>query len=262
MMPMVPHPITIVSHAIMPKQGEIDYLKNIGAQGIQHAIAKPFSDPFCGGYLMEIGAIMTLLPPPPGRLLDLGCGTGWTSCFWANRGYEVVGQDIAADMIQYANQNRDRQGLSQLDFVTCDYESMDFHTEFDCAVFFDCLHHAVDEVSALAAVYKALKPGGICITSEPGEGHAQSAESIQAMQQFGVTERDMPPWLIQRAAQQVGFRQAQFYPHTYDLSFFSYRRKPKKGWKRIVQHPLFASLGLAYVNLVRKQRTGIVVLTK
>jgi SAM-dependent methyltransferase len=251
-----------VSRNAMPKQGEIDYLKNIGAEGIQHAIDKPFSDPFCGGYLMEIGAIMTLLPPPPGRLLDLGCGTGWTSGFWAKRGYTVVGQDIAADMIEQAIQSRDRQGIAALDFVTCDYESMDFHREFDCAVFFDCLHHAVDEVSALAAVYQALKPGGICITSEPGEGHAQSAESIQAMQQFGVTERDMPPWLIARAAQQVGFRQVQFYPHTYDLSFFSYRRKPKKGWKRIVQHPLFASLGLAYVNLRRKQQTGIVVLTK
>ncbi len=246
----------------MPKQGEIDYLTNIGEVGIQHAIHKPFSDPSCGSFLMEIGAIMSLLPQPPARLLDLGCGTGWTSGFWAKRGYQVVGQDIAADMIYHAEQSRDRQGIINLDFVTCDYESMNFQSEFDCAVFFDCLHHAVDEVAALNAVYKALRPGGICITSEPGEGHAQTPESIQVMQQFGVTERDMPPWLIRQAAQQVGFRKVLIYPHTHDLAFFSYRRTPKKGWKRLLQGPLFASIGLAYINLLHKRRTGIVVLVK
>jgi ubiquinone/menaquinone biosynthesis C-methylase UbiE len=246
----------------MPKQGEIDYLTNIGEQGIQHAIHKPFSDPFCGGYLMEIGAMMSLMPAPPARLLDLGCGTGWTSCFWAKRGYEVVGQDIAADMIYHAEQNRDRQGLSNLDFVTCDYESMNFQDEFDCAVFFDCLHHAVDEVAALDAVYKALRPGGICITSEPGEGHATSPDSIQVMQQFGVTERDMPPWLIAQSARKVGFRKSFIFPHAYDLAFFSYQRTPKKSWKRLLQHPLLASIGVGYVNLIHKRKTGIVMLVK
>ena len=79
----------------MAKQGEIDYLKNIGQDGIQHAVHKPFSDPECGKYLSELGAVFTLLPPPPARLLDIGCGTGWTSRFFARRGYEVVGIDMA-----------------------------------------------------------------------------------------------------------------------------------------------------------------------
>ncbi|MBE9033354.1 class I SAM-dependent methyltransferase [filamentous cyanobacterium LEGE 11480] len=246
----------------MPKQGEIDYLKNIGEDAIQHAVYKPFSDAFCGSYLMEIGAMMTLLPQPPGRLLDLGCGTGWTSCFWAKRGYHVVGQDIAADMIHHAEQNRDRQNLQNLDFVISDYESMDFHDEFDCAVFFDCLHHAVDEVSALRAVYQALRPGGVCITSEPGEGHSKSPDSIKAMQEFGVTERDMPPWLIKRAAQQVGFRRAYTYPHTHGFISWSYRQTPRKGWKRIFNYPVLSSLGLAYTDLVSKHKNGIVLLVK
>jgi SAM-dependent methyltransferase len=246
----------------MPKQGEIDYLKNIGPDGIQHAIHKPFSDGLCGSYLMEIGAIMSLMPPPPGRLLDLGCGTGWTSCFWAKRGYQVVGQDIAIDMIDLARQNADRERLNHLDFITCDYEAMDFSAEFDCAVFFDCLHHAVDEVSALRAVYQALRPGGICITSEPGAGHANSPESIQAMAQFGVTERDMPPWLIHRAARQVGFRQAFTYPHTSPFTSLTYRRTPKPGWKGLLKSPLLASLALGYVNLIQKHQSGIVLLVK
>ena len=63
----------------MGKAGEIDFLKNFGPDAVKFAMEKPFSDPNCWRYFLELGALMGLLPPPPGRLLDLGCGTGWTS---------------------------------------------------------------------------------------------------------------------------------------------------------------------------------------
>ena len=44
----------------MPKRGEIDYIQNIGPDAVRHARAKPFSDPKCGQYLMDMGAILTL----------------------------------------------------------------------------------------------------------------------------------------------------------------------------------------------------------
>lgn len=178
----------------MPKQGEIDYIKNIPAEAVQQALGKPFSYEMCGRYLMDIGAILSLLPDwPPARILDLGVGTGWTSIFIAKRGFDVVGQDIAADMIALANENKARWGIDNVDFVVSDYEAMTFDHEFDAAVFYDSLHHAVDERLALAKVYQALKPGGKVITVEPGEGHSQSPESIEAMRRWGVTEKDMPP---------------------------------------------------------------------
>jgi len=123
----------------MPKQGEIDYLRNIGPEGITHSVNKPFSDALCGRYLMEIGAIMTLLPPPPARLLDLGCGTGWTSLFFARRSFDVVGQDIAPDAIEYACSQKKHQKIRNLEFIVSDYEDLSFKEEFDCAVFFDSL---------------------------------------------------------------------------------------------------------------------------
>ncbi len=249
----------------MPKQGEIDYLRNIGPTFAQSARMKPFSDDLCFINLMEIGAVMAMLPKPPARLLDLGCGTGWTSVFWAKRGYQVIGQDIAPDMIECAKQNRDLEQLHNLDFVVSDYESMSFNNEFDCAVFFDCLHHAEDEVAALKAVYKALRPGGICIASEPGEGHSKAPESIKAMEEFGVTERDMPPWLIKRAAKGIGFRYAYTCPHTSSISSYSYLSTPKASLQNganLTRHPFLNTLRLAYLNLVGKHRNGIVVLEK
>ena len=139
------------------KQGEIDYMRQIGEDGARSAYDKPFSHFTCSKNLVDLGLIMTLLPQPPGRLLDLGCGTGWTSAFFARRGYRVVGQDIAPDMIRFAEQNKTRYEASQLEFIVSDYESMSFSEPFDCAVFYDSLHHAVDERAALQSVYRALR---------------------------------------------------------------------------------------------------------
>src|SRR5262245_58859436 len=149
----------------MAKQGEIDYLKNIGEQGVRHAVNKPFSGD-CGKHLMDLGVVMSLLPPPPARLLDLGCGTGWTSCFFARRGYEVVGQDICPDMIYHARRNKEHYRVECLDFVVGDYESAAFDEEFDAADFFGALHHAVNEEDALRTAHRALRRGGVCIASE------------------------------------------------------------------------------------------------
>jgi 2-polyprenyl-3-methyl-5-hydroxy-6-metoxy-1,4-benzoquinol methylase len=245
----------------MAKQAEIDYVKNMPAGGIEHALNKPFSDPHCANYLMELGAVMALLPPAPSRLLDLGCGTGWTSCFLAKHGYQVTGQDIAPDMIHYANVNRDREQLETLNFIVSDYESMTFEQEFDAAVFFDSLHHAEDEVQALQRVYQALKPGGLCVTSEPGVGHSRSPASIAAMQQYHVTERDMPPFKIIQAGKQVGFRTARIYPHAHHLNLI-YRRTNNRLLKTLLQVPLFSPIVIAGIAAIYKQFNGIVVLQK
>ena len=106
----------------MAKQGEIDYLKNLSVEELRHAVNKPFSDAACDAYLMDIAVIMGLLPPPPARLLDLGCGTGWTSLLFAKRGYQVTGIDISADMIFHANRNKRREGVQNAHFLVGDVE--------------------------------------------------------------------------------------------------------------------------------------------
>ena len=157
------------------KSGEIDYLKNIGPQGSKDAFDKPFSDATRPKNLVDIGVVMALLPQPPARILDLGCGTGWTSWFLAKSGYDVVGQDIAQDMIDLAVRNGERYGTSSAKFVVSDYESAGYSEEFDAALFYDSLHHAEDERAAIRCAFRALKPGGALVTHEPGRGHFDSA---------------------------------------------------------------------------------------
>lgn len=249
------------------KQGEIDYMHNIGEEEATGAYDKPFSHITCSKNLVDMGIIMALLPQPPARLLDLGCGTGWTSAFFARRGYHVTGQDIAPNMIDYAERNRARYEARNLDFIVSDYESMNFDEPFDCAVFYDSLHHAVDERAALLSVYRALRPGGILVTHEPGAGHAKSPDSLRAMKLFGVTEKDMPPSHIRDLCKEIGFSKFEFLLDptlaiisVYGLNLATLQHQSLRDQVRIWWRP---PITLARLLLDRRLNTGgLCVLTK
>jgi len=201
----------------MGKAGELNYLRDLDERGKTRVANKPFSVDYKGRHLCDIGMIRNLLPDPPARLLDLGCGTGWTSCFFSMMGYEVVGQDIAPDMIQAALANKERFHAHSASFVVGDYESLDFHEEFDAACFYDSLHHAEDERLALATVLRALKPGGVLVTHEPGKGHAAAEISREAVAKYNVTEKDMPASYAIDLASEVGFSSGQYFPFPHEV---------------------------------------------
>jgi SAM-dependent methyltransferase len=196
----------------MSKPLEISYLHPIGEAGTWHAAHKPFSDPACHRYLIGMGAVMSLLLQPPATVLDLGCGTGWTSVFLARRGYEVTGVDISTDMIFQANQNKQRARLPNLRFVVADYENLSFGGMFDVALFYGSLHQAVDARQAIAGAYRALKTGGICLTLEAGRGHVGQATSLAGDRNFGVAEKDMPIRKVFALGRHAGFRDFRAYP--------------------------------------------------
>lgn len=198
----------------MAKDDEISYAQRIGAQGREHARDKPFSDTERGRWLQIIGSLLDLLPSPPARVLDLGCGTGWTTEFLHRSGYEAVGVDIAPDMIELARSVPARAAIT---FVVGDYESVRDLGVFDAVMFFDCLHHADDERAALRAAFDALRPGGRVVLSEPGVGHHLTPGSIQSMAEFGVTEKEMPPKHIIEVGRSVGFDRAEAYPYAFEM---------------------------------------------
>lgn len=243
----------------MATQGEYEYFKNIGPANMQHAIQKPWSDAHCGLYLMELGAMMGLMPMH-GRLLDMGCGTGWTSVLFAKKGFQVVGQDLVPEAIEAARQLKQDNQIDNLDFVVGDYESLTFENEFDVVVFFDCLHHAVDEVGALRSAFRALKPGGICITSEPGLGHERRSAAM--IQEFGVTERDMHPAKIIRGGKKVGFTSFAVHPHAYYLYIALYRQQQHGLLGKLLRIPGMRTLVGLLTVLLSKHQAGIVVLKK
>ncbi len=121
-----------------------------------------------------------------------------------------------------------------------DYESLHFEEPFDCAVFYDALHHAVDERAALESAYRALRPGGILITHEPGAGHSESPESVRARELYAVTEKDMPPAHIRDLCREIGFSAFEFLldptltlVHTHGVNLASLARVKQSLWRRL-----------------------------
>jgi SAM-dependent methyltransferase len=207
----------------MPRSGELTYYDRIGEAGRRHAVGKPFSDADCGLYLLRAGALFNLLPAPPARVLDCGCGAGWLSYWLARRGYDVVGTDVSADAIALAESHPIFADGPRPRFLVADSESLTFASEFDAVVFFDSLHHAIDERAALASAYRALKSGGVCIALEPGRGHARRSREVDAA--YGVTDKDMPPSRICRAASRAGFSRARVVPAPQHLGKVLYARR-------------------------------------
>ena len=238
----------------MPAPGELTYYERIGAGGREHALNKPFSDENRGAQFMEVGAVLLLLPQPPARVLECGCGAGWLSYMLAKSGYDVVGQDVSAQAIELARNSPMFHTLQKPPvFISSDFEELPFEGEFDAAVFFDSLHHSIDMPLAIRQVFRALKPGGLMIASEPGVGHARAAGEFSRT--WGVTDKDAPPTLILKLGREAGFSAGQVYPHAEFLGPRLYDRRPGR-WRRLRR------LISPVLHIVGAYRSGITLLVK
>jgi SAM-dependent methyltransferase len=246
-----------------PKQGEREYFERIGEAGRNHAMRKPFSDENCVQYLTNVSVFLSLMRPPPARIVEFGCGTGWLSLIFAERGYDVIGVDISPDAIALAERLRVARQLPNAAFRTADYEEVQIDPPANYVIFHDALHHAESEDAALSAAYAALAPGGMVICIEPGDGHSRSPSSIRAVQEFGVHEKDMPPRKIIRHAYAAGFRRHLVLPWANDHMRFLYRTGYAKATSSgDLRGRRFLGVLRAIRNLFFTRAQGVVLLWK
>lgn len=84
-------------------------------------------------------------PLLPGRALDVGCGTGTSSIFLAQAGWQVVGVDWVARAVEQALQRARQADVlpAQIRFLQADITSADFlpgEAAFDLWLDIGCLH--------------------------------------------------------------------------------------------------------------------------
>ena len=102
------------------------------------------------------------------RVLEYGCGEGWTTCDLAQMGATIDAFDISEQGVTKTKAALTRAGLSQRCTVRqMAAEQLDYPAEtFDLAVGFAILHH-LDVDRALEALYRVLRPNGRAIFAEP-----------------------------------------------------------------------------------------------
>ncbi len=111
----------------------------------------------------------------PGCLiLDVGCGTGRTSCMLASLGCRVVGLDIMPAMLRESQRRAGRLGVGdRVSFLRCDARNMPFKPDTFDAVIVESVTIFLEEVDKAVEEYRrVVKNGGavcdneVCITRE------------------------------------------------------------------------------------------------
>jgi len=102
------------------------------------------------------------------RILDLGCGMGDASLFFASQGARVCSIDISPGMISLVKKMSTKfQFGKNIDARVMVAEKLEFPNEhFDIVFGNGVLHHVIPSL-ALKEVYRVLKPGGVATFIEP-----------------------------------------------------------------------------------------------
>jgi SAM-dependent methyltransferase len=98
------------------------------------------------------------------KILDIGCGTGRHALELAKRGYDIVGIDLSASLLQRAREKAAERGL-RVDFRRHDARELPFRDEFGLAIMlcegaFPLMETDEMNFQILQGAANALKPGG------------------------------------------------------------------------------------------------------
>lgn len=106
--------------------------------------------------------VRTVESIPPGRALDLGCGTGTNAIYLAQRGWEVVGVDMVSKAIAQARAKAARARVN-VDFLQGDVTRLErVQGPFDFALDIGCFHalDAAGRQRYTRQLAQLVRPGG------------------------------------------------------------------------------------------------------
>jgi len=131
------------------------------------------------------------------RILELGCGSGRDAAEMLRRGFDVVATDGVAEM---AAQAQARLGIP---VAVLRFDQLDADAEYDAVWAHASLLHVprAGLAPVLAAIYRALKPGGLhfaCYKADGNERRDQFARlnNNLSLDQACATYRAAAPWQI------------------------------------------------------------------
>jgi SAM-dependent methyltransferase len=190
----------------MSKEAERQYACKVDQE---YLFKKPFNEP---RVFREFALILEIFGQRLGKgsILDMGCGSGWTSLWLARAGYRVVGVDISERMIDIARERSITEN-TPAGFVVGDMENVDLtEHDFDGILFFDCLHHCPEYKKALKRSHAHLRTGGVILLMETTWLHRHSPHARETTRQYGVSELGFTRRQLRRALEEAGFTRICF----------------------------------------------------
>ena len=212
------------------KRAAIEYPGKLDPERLHHLRTKPFYNlahmlpkfrgtrgldaethrEFC-----DFANIAVALELPPGaRILDVACGSGWLSEYFARLGYDVTGIDISPDLIRISEDRVrglpygvDHETPLRCRFLVHDVERAPLHEKFDALVCYDAMHHFADEQAVGRHLAAMLNVGGLLFILEgtkPPHDSPGEAELIDVMQRFETLESPFDAVYLRQVLDQNG----------------------------------------------------------
>lgn len=212
------------------KQAAIEYLGKLSEERQHHLRTKPFynlahkpakyknegMDEDMHRHFCDFANMAVALALPPGsRILDVGCGSGWLSEYFARLGYEVKGIDISPSLIEMSRERVDHisYGVDHETPLRCTFEVHDIELaplaeKFDAIVCYDSLHHFEDERSVVRNLAQMVSIGGRLFILEGGRpetGSASERELHEVMREFRTLESPFDSDYLRALLNENGF---------------------------------------------------------
>jgi 2-polyprenyl-3-methyl-5-hydroxy-6-metoxy-1,4-benzoquinol methylase len=201
------------------KQAAIDYPGKLSAERLHHLRTKPFynlanklpkfrgeegMDAETHRHFCDFANMAVALALPAGaRLLDVACGSGWLSEYFARLGYDVTGIDISPALVEISEERIralpelvDPETRIRCRFQVHDIEKAPLPERFDAIICYDAMHHFVDEQAVVRNIAAMLPAGGLLFILEgnrPPAASAGEAELVEVMQEYGTLESPFDP---------------------------------------------------------------------
>ncbi|WP_159792155.1 class I SAM-dependent methyltransferase [Puerhibacterium puerhi] len=214
------------------------------ARESQSAGNRPWYEHRLGSALASVPAVHDVLARPGARVLDVGCGMGWSTISLA-RAYpeaRLVGIDVDAPSITSARANARAEGVEErVEFRAADAAELAAQEPFDAAFAFECVHDMPRPVEVLGAVRAAVRPDGAVVVMDEAVADELTAPADQVDRlMYGyslfvclpdslssppsvATGTVMRPATLRRYAQDAGFADVEVLPIE-DFSFFRFYR--------------------------------------
>jgi SAM-dependent methyltransferase len=147
--------------------------------------------------------VRSLLPAPRqgDRLLDVGCGTGHWSRFFASLGYEVTGVDVSAEMIRAAR-SRPAPGCV---FELADARALPFEEgSFDVVAAVAVAAFVSDVRGVLQEMFRCVKRGGSVLVGALNPLAAINRRRLAEGEQPYVSGRLLTPGELRELLQPYG----------------------------------------------------------
>ena len=114
------------------------------------------------------------------RSLEVGCGRGSLSCYFADAGFDCTLLDLSAPVIDIARNIFSQNGLSA-NFDVGDAENLPYESgSFDVVFSIGLLEHFEDPAKVLAEQVRILAPGGLFLGYVVPEYHGQNVQKDYA----------------------------------------------------------------------------------